>query len=81
MAQQLNMNIDNGGQPITVSEMRRRLASILSGLRGDQMVTFSFTARLPHYTPSETRRTLLPGPGLIEGIHVVYGELARPENE
>jgi len=77
----LTINIDNGGQPITVSQMRRRLASILSSLRGDQMVTFSFTARLPHYTPSETRRTLLPGPGLIEGINICYGELARPENE
>lgn len=65
----LTINLDNGGQSMTVSQMRKRLAQVLSGLRGDQEVSFGFTARLPHYAPNPPLAT------------VVYGELARPEND
>lgn len=74
------INIDNGGEPITVNAMRRRLAQVLSRLRGDQMVTFALVARLPHYTPDPVRRTLMPSGNLVEGVNIVHGELARPEN-
>lgn len=67
----VTINLDNGGAMLTVSEMRKRLARTLSGLNGDQLVAFSFTARLPEYQPRP----------LIEGVTVVHGELARPEND
>ena len=47
----LNINIKNHEQHYTVSEMRRRLAQVLSKLNGDQSVTFSFRAELTDYSP------------------------------
>jgi hypothetical protein len=41
--------VKNDSQTLTVSEMRKALAKILAPLRGDQLVTFSFTAALPDY--------------------------------
>ena len=49
----LNINLDNHGQPYTVSEMRIRLAQVLSKLDGGQLVTFSFRADLPDYKPAD----------------------------
>lgn len=66
----ITINIEHGEVPTTVSQMRKRLAMVLSHLRGDQLVTFNFTARLPEYTPDPLR-----------GIKVSHGELARPEND
>lgn len=48
----LNINIENHEQKYTVSEMRRRLAQVLSKLNGDQEVTFTFTCTLKHYQPA-----------------------------
>ncbi len=47
----ITIQIDNHEQKFTVGEMRRRLAQVLSKLNGDQIVTFSFNARLENYTP------------------------------
>ncbi len=66
----LNIEIGSHGDPMTVHEMRRKLAEVLANLRGDQLVSFSFAAHLPHYSPrSVTPRT------------IIYGELAAPEND
>lgn len=78
---QLNILIDNGGLPLTVSEMRRKLAQVLSRMNGDQTVTFYFHANLPNYMPA---RRVYPGAVLDMETHsdfgIEYGELARPEN-
>jgi hypothetical protein len=49
----LHLQIDNHDGPYTVSEMRKRLAKVLSKLNGDQEVRFMFTAALNNYTPAE----------------------------
>lgn len=61
--------VNNREQKYTVSEMRRRLAQVLSKLSGDQEVSFSFRATLENYEPAPT-----PKPT------IVWGSLARPEN-
>lgn len=48
----LTIRIENHEQKYTVSEMRRRLAQVLSKLNGDQEVSFTFVAQLEHYTPA-----------------------------
>ena len=48
----LNINIEHYAPEYTVSEMRIRLAQVLSKLNGDQTVTFSFRAELPDYKPA-----------------------------
>ena len=45
----ITISIDDHDQPYTVREMRRRLAQVLSKLDGDQIVSFSFNARLENY--------------------------------
>ena len=60
----LNIRIDNYGQPVTVSQMRKQLAQVVSKMPGDQEVKFTFVAVLEDYQPA-----------------VVFGELARPEND
>lgn len=45
----LTLRIENHGQVYTVSEMRRRLAQVLSKLDGGQEVSFAFTATLENY--------------------------------
>lgn len=84
----LNINIDNHGQEYTVSEMRRRLAQVLSKLSGDQKVTFAFRAELADYQPAPSRiiphiYTSLgcPACDMLGTLHIEYGELARPEND
>jgi hypothetical protein len=67
---QLNINVDCEGTLVSVHDMRRRLAKMLSSLEGDQMVVYSFRASLPFYRPAQP-----PEPT------VIYGELARPEND
>jgi len=54
----LNIRIDNYGQPMTVSQMRRRLAQVLSKMSGDQEVKFTFTAVLEHYRTAPVLGTL-----------------------
>lgn len=56
----ITIQIDNHEQPYTVSEMRRRLAQVLSKLNGDQTVSFSFNARLENYTPNRPSITKIP---------------------
>jgi hypothetical protein len=80
----LTIRIDNHDQHYTVSEMRKRLAQVLSKLQGDQDVTFTFVANLENYKPaSKWDRTKTYGgnlhENLIQSIHL--GELARPEND
>lgn len=65
---QLTIQVDNHDQPYTVSEMRRRLAQVLSKLNGTEQVSFSFHASFETYTPAP-----LPG--------AVMGELAAPQND
>jgi hypothetical protein len=48
----LTICIENHDQKYTVSEMRRRLAQVLSKLSGDQEVSFSFVATLENYKPA-----------------------------
>ena len=83
----LNINIDNHGQKYTVSEMRKRLAEVLSKLDGEQEVTFAFRADLPDYKPRTVRtpRDFSHVRAVIADMRdeeptIVYGELARPEN-
>ena len=45
----LSIRIDNHEQPYTVSQMRQRLAQVLSKLNGDQIVAFSFNAHFEAY--------------------------------
>jgi hypothetical protein len=61
----LNINIESHEQGYTVSEMRKRLAQVLSKLDGDQPVTFTFAAALQNYKSKTVR----------------MGELARPSND
>lgn len=76
----LNINIENHEQNYTVSEMRRRLAQVLSKLNGDQKVTFSFRAELAEYQPAPTALRTIWDLEKCRVITVVPGELARPEN-
>jgi len=76
----LLIRVDNHDQPYTVSEMRKRLAQVLSKLNGDQEVAFTFVATLEHYQPrpiEETENCTLEW----FGLQPVIGELARPEND
>lgn len=50
----ITIRIDDHGETMTVREMRRRLAQILSKLDGDHQVSFSFVARLDYSQPSQT---------------------------
>ena len=59
------INIDNHDQKYTVSEMRRRLAQVLSKLDGGHEVSFSFTATLENYQPA--RECIHPN-GFRDGI-------------
>ena len=45
----LTLNVQNHATGTTVRDMRRQLARILSALRGDRPVTFSFSATLEDY--------------------------------
>jgi hypothetical protein len=63
----LNINVDNGQEPVTVHQMRQTLARVLSRLNGDQLVTFALVANMPNYRPRP--------------LTVAYGELARPAND
>ena len=86
----LLIRVDNHDQPYTVSEMRKRLAQVLSKLNGDQEVVFTFIANLENYQPKRhlTMPAILGTPyGLSKdemlpaGLQAFYGELARPEND
>ena len=67
------MHLSNHGNRFTVREMRRRLASLLSKLDGDQEVIFDFQAVLENYRTIPTISDSTP--------NVYYGPLARPEND
>ena len=64
----LNISIDNHGQEYAVSEMRRRLAQVLSKLDGAQKVTFSFRAELAEYKPAKWDRIKTFGGNLRENL-------------
>lgn len=51
----LTIHIENHEQKYTVSEMRRRLAQVLSKLNGDQIVSFTFDATLANYQSFDSR--------------------------
>lgn len=91
----LTILIDNHDQTYTVSEMRKRLAQVLSKLNGDAEVSFSFHATLDGYKPvslppygkkyqenltQTAAMSMLDDPSGITPC-AVYGELARPEND
>lgn len=63
----VSMNIGTHGVQTTASEMRKRLAQVLSRIPGDQIVFFSLTLHLEPYAPPMSS--------------AVHGELARPEND
>ena len=67
------IRIDNYGQKYTVSQMRMKLAQALAKLDGGQECTFNFTAALDNYSPAPVRAAT--------PLSIIYGELARPENE
>ena len=74
----LNIRIDNYGQPVTVSQMRRQLAQVISKMPGDQEVKFTFVAVLEEYQPAPTVHQIEAEENAEPTI--VFGELARPEN-
>lgn len=74
----ITIHIGSHGGDMTVSEMRKKLAKVLSKLRGDQSVTFAFGASLQNYVPQPPARSARPA--LVEGVHIIRGELAAPEN-
>jgi hypothetical protein len=67
----ITIEVGSHGVATTVGEMRRRLAKILSPLRGDQEVFFSFSAHLENYRVVPPKTT---------PMQIIYGELAEPEN-
>jgi hypothetical protein len=73
----MTLQIDNHDQPYTVSEMRKRLAQVLSKLDGGQEVSFSFSARFENYTPAPAEAPA--GIALFDTI--LFGARARPEND
>jgi hypothetical protein len=85
MPQKLSIHLDNHDQKYTVSEMRRRLAQVLSKLHGTAEVSFSFDAVLPSYEPpivhSTTVRSVISSMREEFESQAVLGELARPEND
>ena len=79
----LHIQIDNHEGPYTVSELRKRLAKVLSKLDGGAEIRFMFTAALDDYQPapfptagrsiskipdSPTTRHAVPEPSLSEII-------------
>ena len=62
----ITMNVGTHGVETTASEMRKRLAQVLSKIPGDQIVFFNLTLHLENYSPAAS---------------LVMGELARPEND
>ncbi len=48
----ITISAGTNGEKTTVSEMRKRLARVLSKLNGAQEVSFSFAASLEHYLPA-----------------------------
>ena len=62
----ITMNVGTHGVETTASEMRKRLAQVLSKIPGDQIVFFNLTLHLENYSPA---------------ANLVLGELARPEND
>jgi hypothetical protein len=63
----ITMNIGTHGTETTASEMRKRIAKVVSKIPGDQIVLFNLTLHLENYSPA------VVGP--------IMGELARPEND
>ena len=61
----ISMNIGTHGVETTASEMRKRIAKVVSKIPGDQIVFFNLTLHLENYAPA---------------VNLVMGELARPEN-
>jgi hypothetical protein len=62
----ISMNIGTHGVETTASEMRKRIAKVVSRIPGDQIVFFNLTLHLENYSPA---------------ANVVLGERARPEND
>jgi Ribonuclease G/E len=52
----LTIRIENHQQKFTVSEMRKRLAQVLSKLEGNQEVSFTFVATLESYQSATAKR-------------------------
>jgi hypothetical protein len=81
----VSFNIGTHGVETTAAEMRRRLAQILSKIPGDQLVFFNLTLHLEDYKPAQRNPwvTGFTAADLAEPISfgVVFGELARPEND
>lgn len=57
----LVINLSSHPQPTTVSQMRKRLAQVLSKLNGDQEVSFNFIATLENYQPTRVPDVLSRG--------------------
>jgi len=86
----ITINVGTHGVETTASEMRKRLAQVLSKIPGDQVVFFNLTLHLENYEPAPAKySTHIVGAGELirEGDHsgsspcALYGELARPEND
>jgi hypothetical protein len=74
----ISMNIGTHGVETTASEMRKRLAQVLSKIPGDQIVFFNLTLHLENYSPVQSY-----GDKYHENLMQTtsLGELARPEND
>jgi len=70
----VNIVVASNGQKWTVSELRSRLAQVLSYLNPDQEVTFSFSAMLPDYQRATSKPAVLGAPYDLSKPH---GEIAE----
>ena len=79
----ISMNIGTHGVETTASEMRKRIAKVVSKIPGDQIVFFNLTLHLENYmpTPSGPSITKIPDSPTTRHARLVFGELARPEND
>ena len=81
----ISINIGTHGVETTASDMRKRLAQVLSKIPGDQIVFFNLTLHLENYEPAPAKySTYIVGWLDEQRGHeptVVRGELARPEND
>lgn len=69
----ISMNIGTHGVETTASEMRKRIARVLSKIPGDQVVFFNLVLHLEDYKPATI--------ATFGGSSTIWGELARPAND
>lgn len=77
----ITMNIGTHGTETTASEMRKRIAKVVSKIPGDQIVLFNLTLHLENYSPVQSFGDKYQENLMQTAANLVMGELARPEND